>query len=261
MERLSIVVTTRNHFLLTRLCLESILWTLPEDAYEILIVDDGSSDETLGLAKYFRFIPNRAGGLYESWNLGVQAANTEYVAVLNNDVFFCMQDWWPRMEAVFQSTAADWLFPLTVETQSLVATMHATVSEAIRDTRVRFQPTPGAIEACSFILRKSLFETLGPFDSRFKIWYGEKDYEVRMLQQKILYGRVDNVVVRHFGSSTLGLAVRGASELRTRAEQEARYAELATADYTVFRSKFSEEALEAVGLRMPPFGALALKQD
>lgn len=154
-----------------------------------------------------------------------------------------------------------WLFPLTVETQSLVANMHATISDASRDTGIRFQPAPGEIEACSFILRRSVFDRLGPFDSRFKVWYGEKDYEVRMLQYKVLYGRVDNVVVRHFGSSTLGLAPRGPSELRIRTSEQSRYADLAAEDYELFRSKFSEEDLRAVGLQVPPFGPRPLKAD
>jgi GT2 family glycosyltransferase len=191
----------------------------------------------------------------------MQATRTEFVAVLNNDVFFCMQDWWPRIEAVFQATKVGWLFPLTVETQSMVSNMHAKISKAVRDTGLRIHPTPGEIEACSFILRRSVFEHLGPFDSRYKVWYGEKDYEVRMLQRNILYGRVDNVVVRHFGSSTLGLAARGPSKLRIRATEQAHYADLAARDYKLFRSKFSEKDLRAVGLRMPPFGAHALKSD
>ncbi len=259
MPQLTIVITTRNNFHLTRNCLESIVWTLAPGSYDIVIVDDGSSDQTLQLAEHFQFLRTQRGGLYEAWNIGVRAAQTDYVALLNNDLFFCMRDWWSRILTVFESTHAGWLFPLTIETQSIIHDLYAIVSRAESVPSPSFEPRYGDIEACSFFIRKSLFDLVGPFDDRFKVWYGEKDYEIRMIQEHVTYGRVNNVIVRHFASSTLGLAPQGDFKPQISSPDRELFTNLARADRALFCSKYSEADLAPLGLRMPPFAPGPLK--
>src|SRR5690554_4257530 len=44
--RVSIVVITRNNLVYTRLCLESVLARTPYPSYELIVVDNGSTDGT-----------------------------------------------------------------------------------------------------------------------------------------------------------------------------------------------------------------------
>ena len=238
--KVSIVITTLDGYPFTRGCLESISCTLAPGSYEIVIVDNGSSDETLGLEREHEFVRNPVPSLYESWNRGIAAAGSDWVVCTNNDVFFCTRDWWRWMHRALEGEL-DWAYPEMVETQAVVAGMYDRIGDALRQEQLQVTLEHGTLAGCCFALHRSLIEEVGPFDSQFGVWYGEKDYEIRLLQAGKRYGRVGNAVARHFGSSTI------------------RVDDVARRDYERFRGKHEETPLQPLGLQMPPFGPHALK--
>jgi GT2 family glycosyltransferase len=54
----------------------------------------------------------------------------------------------------------------------------------------------GKFEACCFFASKRLFSEIGPFDADFGVWYGEKDYEIRLLLANKRYGQAQGVAIR-----------------------------------------------------------------
>lgn len=76
--------------------------TLPKEQVEVLVLDDGSADETPGLMRRFgdrvRYVRLPHGGVSKARNTGIQMARGTYVAFLDADDY-----WFPqRLERVLE---------------------------------------------------------------------------------------------------------------------------------------------------------------
>ncbi|WAP70734.1 glycosyltransferase [Jiella pelagia] len=87
--QVSIVIPAHNKFNITYSCLCALLLAANEATFEVVVVDDGSSDETAGLGDLVSGVtvihnemPQR---FIRACNEGVAAARGEYVVLLNND--------------------------------------------------------------------------------------------------------------------------------------------------------------------------------
>ena len=93
----SIITPTYNHALYIGRCLESVL-AQTEPRWEQIVVDDGSTDGTAEIVKHFadariRYVaqPHRGiSGLGDAYNLALDLARGEFVAILEGD------DFWPQ---------------------------------------------------------------------------------------------------------------------------------------------------------------------
>ncbi|MFL9584545.1 glycosyltransferase [Stenotrophomonas sp. AB1(2024)] len=87
--RVSIVIPVYNHVGHTLACLRALTAHPPQVACEILVVDDGSSDETgqwMPQVQGLRYEVRAAnGGFIEACNDGVARSHGAYVVLLNND--------------------------------------------------------------------------------------------------------------------------------------------------------------------------------
>lgn len=91
--KVSIVILTYNNLELNKLCLQSILNTTAYPNYEIIIVDNHSTDGTREYLEKFRnenpsvkVIFNRENlGFAAGNNVGMKAASGDYIVLLNND--------------------------------------------------------------------------------------------------------------------------------------------------------------------------------
>lgn len=87
--QVSIVIPAHNKFNITYFCLCALLLAANEATFEVVVVDDGSSDETArlgelvsGITVIHNEMPQR---FIRACNEGVAAARGEYVVLLNND--------------------------------------------------------------------------------------------------------------------------------------------------------------------------------
>ena len=87
--RVSIVVVSRNRVDALRACLQSIEASSGRERYQLIVVDNGSTD---GAAQLDEAFPNsqfirlpKNFGLTKAWNLGWRAADAEYVLFLHDD--------------------------------------------------------------------------------------------------------------------------------------------------------------------------------
>ena len=85
----SIIIPAWNHWDYTYRCLQSVLANTEGVAYEVIVVDNGSSDRTdevLKKSENIIVLRNRSNeGYVLACNQGAQAARGEYLVFLNND--------------------------------------------------------------------------------------------------------------------------------------------------------------------------------
>lgn len=102
----SIVIPAHNKCEITYLCLCSLLFAFNETPFEIIIVDDGSSDETTRLSDFVEGISilrhDRAQGFVRACNDGAARARGEFVVMLNNDTQVTAR-WLDELVAVFRN--------------------------------------------------------------------------------------------------------------------------------------------------------------
>jgi GT2 family glycosyltransferase len=87
--KVSIVVPVHNKFTMTHTCLASIAAALNIASYEVIVVDDGSTDETTTLESLIQNVTvvrnKTALGFVGACNAGLALARGEYTVMLNND--------------------------------------------------------------------------------------------------------------------------------------------------------------------------------
>ena len=105
---LSVLIDTYNHQGLIEKALRSVLeQDFPREQFEIIVVDDGSTDHTPEIVRRFeprvRLIRKQNGGQASAFNTGIPECRGEVIAFLDGD------DWWAqgKLERVAQAFAAD----------------------------------------------------------------------------------------------------------------------------------------------------------
>ena len=85
----SVVVPVHNNFAVTYNCLVALAFAFNKASFEVIVVDDGSSDETRSLTDIVAnvvYVRNDAAqGFIRACNLGASNARGQYVVFLNND--------------------------------------------------------------------------------------------------------------------------------------------------------------------------------
>src|SRR5206468_4590408 len=86
--RISVIVCTYNGARTIRDCLEA-LERLTYADYEVIVVDDGSTDTTAAIARRYncRLIQTENRGLASARNTGLRAARGEIVAYIDDDAY------------------------------------------------------------------------------------------------------------------------------------------------------------------------------
>lgn len=198
---MDIVIPVFNQLAFTRQCLESLQRHTPVAA-RVIVVDNGSTD---GTAEYMRgfpqikYIRNTENlGCAAAWNQGVNAAVADWVVILNNDVVL----------------APGWLDGLLAVAENGLDI----VSPALREGPLNYEIEPYALEfvrttghitrpdmahGVCFMVRRSVFETIGLFDENFQVGqFEDVDFFERAREAGFKLGATGRSFIHHFGSIT-----------------------------------------------------------
>jgi GT2 family glycosyltransferase len=218
--RASIVIPAWNHFDATLLCLRAIAALSEQAPFEVLLVDDCSSDETATLAPQvagLRYLRNEQNlGFIGACNRGAAAARGEYLVFLNNDT--AVQPGW--LDALLRTFAEH---PRTGMAGARLVYPDGRLQEAggivfsdgsgwnygrfddPADPRYTYVREVDYCSGAAICLPRGLFERLGGFDSHYApAYYEDTDLAMRVRAEglRVLYQPASTVV--HFEGVTSG---------------------------------------------------------
>ncbi len=218
---ISIVVVNYNRAELLRECLLS----LAAQSYsflEILVVDNGSSDPSLGVVRSFsderfRLLSlDHNLGFAGGCNAAIREARGEFVALINNDAV-ATQEWIEELVKVIRfsgSSVGMWASKvLFFETDIIDKAGHLIYPDGQNRGRGTGEKDTGQYkvleetlfpDGCAALYRKRMLDEVGVFDEIFFAYGDDADLGIRgrWLGWKCLY--VPDAVVYHHHSSTSG---------------------------------------------------------
>lgn len=237
----SIVVVTRDNLPFLRICLESVLAHTTELPYELIVVDNGSSDGSRDYlervaAVHRHVVPIDAGenlGFARASNRGLERSRGEALVLLNDDTAVA-HGWLPRLLAHLDEPGAGLAGPSTnrigneAETETAYATWGGFLDEAAQRAREldghAFE-IPTLAMFC-LAMRREVWKTVGPLDERFEIGMLEDDdYALRVHDARMHSRCADDVLVHHFGETSFGKLVPSGERAAILAANRARFEE------------------------------------
>jgi GT2 family glycosyltransferase len=199
-RELSIVLPCLNGFGMTLQCLRWIEKNTADADYEVILIDDGSTDKTktieLGAIDKIDDHPctivrhPKNIGFAASCNDGINIARGEYVAIFNNDMF-ATRGWFPKLKVMLDSgeiwqasgtvvlvkeedldTMVDYPEISVVYdkgwalTEGCIGIYHGWSNTIPPSTKVLFEGWP-EYSGAPWLYKKEIFKELGLFDERF----------------------------------------------------------------------------------------------
>lgn len=217
----SIIIPVFNNFCYTKLCLQSILNNTEGIAYEVIIADDNSSDETKCISKYIKnikVIHNKKNLRFlKNCNNASQYAKGKYILFLNNDTQV-QKDWLKYLiEAVEKEKDAGIVGSKLIYPDGTLQEAGGIIYSDASGCNYGRNDNPNAlwynytkevdyISGASIMLKKELWDELGGFDEYFApAYYEDTDLAFRIRYEKglkVIYE--PRSVVIHFEGKSNG---------------------------------------------------------
>jgi len=192
MTTITVVVPTYNRAADLERCLTALHGqTLAPELFEVIVVDDGSSDSTSALLVSWaaqwgrlRFYRQTNAGPATARNMGIVNARCSVVAFTDDD---CVPptDWVHRIHDRFSSGVEGCLHGAIHSTLPSTTFVHSVVAD-------------GAVITSNLAVERSVFDRIGVFDTRFRApWCEDADlyYRLRKAEIPITYDR--DLIVNH----------------------------------------------------------------
>lgn len=219
--QLSIIIPTWNTADITLKCVKTILNKLPNGTAEIIVVDNGSTDNTKNLFsknKAIKYIQNSSNlGFSKGCNIGAKHSSGKYLFFLNSDMEF-FNDKLSSMLKFYRQTkdcgivGPQFLNPdLTIQgsvfpNQSLYNAIKQywfglnTFSKYYPDTDKPL--SVWAISGGAILISRKLFNQLGGWDEKYFFYYEDLDLcrKIRNINKYIYYFPEFKLIHRHGAS-------------------------------------------------------------
>jgi O-antigen biosynthesis protein len=218
--QVSIVIPVYNKIAYTLACLKSLVEHAGAASFEVIVVDDCSSDDTqehLAEVENLRVVRNAQNlGFVGSCNAGAAVAQGEFVLFLNNDTVVT-PGWLEALLRCFAEcpdaglAGAKLVYPdgRLQEAGGIVfrdgSGWNYGRFEDPADPRYNFRREADYCSGAAILLRRALFEQLGGFDQRYApAYYEDTDlaFAVRAAGLKVYYESRSTVI--HFEGITAG---------------------------------------------------------
>ena len=219
----SVVIPTKDAPEHISRCLDSIFSRSTYPNFEVIVVDNctGDPDARRALGRHpIKVVPFDDPFNYaRANNLGVGAANGDYVVLLNNDTEVLTPDWleslvWRAEQPTVGAVGALLLYPdRTVQHAGVVLGLRGTADHIMRGFPNQADGYAGslsctrevsAVSAACMVAARALYEELGGLDEHYQTHYQDVDFCLRIREtgRRILY--TPRATLVHYESASRG---------------------------------------------------------
>ncbi|HDG98671.1 MAG TPA: glycosyltransferase [Desulfobacterales bacterium] len=205
--KVSIIMPVFNNLSFTRNCLEALYKVTPSDIFELVIVDNGSTDDTKFFLKAFKrkhnnltLITNEDNqGFAKACNQGAKIAKGKYLVFLNNDTI-PLDRWLDELLKVAESdtkvgvVGAKLLYPNGKIQHAGIELINGIPDHPYRFAdpgipEVNHQRELDMVTGACMLIKKELFDELGGFDEAYKNGMEDVDLCLRVREKgfKVIY--------------------------------------------------------------------------
>ncbi|MGV0959939.1 MAG: glycosyltransferase [Limnohabitans sp.] len=198
LPKISVIVLTYNNLELTKACLLSILEKSNYTNFELIIVDNASTDGSIGWLREFKknnnnieLIENRTNvGFSAGNNIGLTAATGEYIVILNNDTIVTHNWLITLMHHLKDDPTIGLIGPVTNNigneakiniTYNNISEMHFISEFYTRENIGKTYPLRTAAFFC-VMMHRSTFQKVGLLDEAFGRGFFEDDDYCRRIE-------------------------------------------------------------------------------
>jgi len=220
----SIIIVNYNTLLMTRECIESVKEHTQGVEYEIILVDNASTDGSVELFSHYSditFIGNKENfGFGKANNIGAKVAKGEYLFLLNSDTLLkddVVTGFFNYMEEHLdigacgcnlihkdgRNAICHGKFPSLIQQFSDIGFSKIYPSYYRNSLSVSQTITEGNIDSVDYIsgadifIRKHLFNEIGGFDESFFMYYEETDLFYRLKESNIRSRLIEKYSIVH----------------------------------------------------------------
>ncbi len=219
-RRASIIIITYNNLSLNRLCLEGLFRNTNYPNYEVIVVDNNSSDDTPGYLvklseKYdnLKIILNETNlGFAKANNQGIRLSSGEYIVLLNNDTI-TPRGWLSRLLKHLDDPGVGLVGPVTnfVGNEARLQVDYRSWAEMEEFAHDQTWDNQGRIADIHMLamfcvaMRRDVFDAVGELDEQFGVgMFEDDDYSIRVKQKGYRVICAADTFVHHFGQAAFG---------------------------------------------------------
>lgn len=177
---------------------------------EIIIIDTSKEKTAPKIVSRFNFnllpvtVICSGVNIYKAWNLGIKKAGNSNVLIANDDLIVPF-DLIERFNKTLKTTNTYALVPNSVNRTFYSEKIEMKFLTKSKN-KIRIEKADWMVGFC-FVLTKKCIKDVGLFDENFSIWFGDTDYERRIINKSIEYKmdgiiRDENTFVYHFGGKS-----------------------------------------------------------